>query len=79
VGRCHSRGPQAYRAHGSLPRAIVGHAALHKPAAPMLCHWAASRIWAIGLCFVFLFSEYIQNLANFKNLCKFGLKSENVK
>jgi hypothetical protein len=34
------------------------------------------RIRPIGLRIVFLFSEWIQNLENFKILCKFGLKSE---
>jgi hypothetical protein len=37
------------------------------------------RIRPIGLRIVFLFSEWIQNLANFKILCKFGLKSEKYK
>jgi hypothetical protein len=34
------------------------------------------RIWPIDLCFVFIFSEYIQILANFKNLCRIHLNSE---
>jgi hypothetical protein len=34
------------------------------------------QIRPIGLCFVFLFFEYIQILAKFKNLCRILLNSE---
>jgi hypothetical protein len=34
------------------------------------------RIRPIGLRIVFLFLEWIQNLATFNNMYKFGLKSE---
>jgi hypothetical protein len=51
---------RACRAHGPLPRAVLGR---EQDSA----HWP---------CFVFLFFDWIQNLANFKNLCKFGLKLE---
>jgi hypothetical protein len=35
------------------------------------------RIRPIGLRFVLLFSEYIQILSKFKNLCRIHLNSEN--
>jgi hypothetical protein len=36
-----------------------------------------SRFRATGHCFIFLFSEYIQILGKFKNLCMIHLNSEN--
>jgi hypothetical protein len=50
--------------------------ALCKPVTPVLCHWAASRFQPTVLCFIFLFFEYIQILAKFKNLCRIHLNSE---
>jgi hypothetical protein len=65
------------------PNVVVGHTraiCASEPAARTgRCSeqcWAASRIRPIGRCFVFLFPEWIQNLANFKKLCKFGLNVE---
>jgi hypothetical protein len=47
------------RGHGMRP-------VLCERATKVLCHWATSRIRPIGLCFIFLFSEYIQIITSSK-------------
>jgi hypothetical protein len=58
------------------PGKTMGHAHAvqggHTGAVPL----GRERIRPIGLRIVFLFSEWIQNLAKLKNLCTFGSKSE---
>jgi hypothetical protein len=46
-------------------------------AAPVLCHWAASGFGPVAFELFLYFSEYIQILAKFKNLCRIHLNSEN--
>jgi hypothetical protein len=46
-------------------------------AAPALCDWAEHSFGRVALGLDFIFSEYIQFLANSKNLCRIHLNSEN--
>jgi hypothetical protein len=54
----------------------VGHARVVQAGRAGVVPLSRERIWLIILRIIFLFFEWIQNLATFKILCKFGLKSE---
>jgi hypothetical protein len=60
---------------GPLPQVPTWAACLCEQAAPVLFLWAAAWDTARWPSAVFLFSEFIQIQANFKNLYRFGLNS----
>jgi hypothetical protein len=69
---CRSSMPPSHRRSDTMPgcsSALGGRGlrpVLRQWAARVLCHWVASRIRSIGLCFVFLFFEYVQIIESSK-------------
>jgi hypothetical protein len=70
--RARSRRPswaRPWAARAALAEVEPGQArprALHRPAAPALCHWAVGGFGLVAFDYIFIFSEYIQFLVNSK-------------
>jgi hypothetical protein len=65
------------KAKPGRPRVAVGRVPAWPWAAPALCDWTKHGFGIVALELDFIFSEYIQFLANSKNLCGIHLNSEN--